>query len=134
MPVPHAPVPSHAPDATPLQAGSGLRACLKIPDPCKRRSRRFALAFTLAVALMCVLAGARSLREIGDQAAELPQDVLAALDVIAVGWLRSLAAARKPARPAAGSAEHVAINGKWLLGVGDGQVKLCSPRCSAATA
>jgi len=33
----------------------------------------------LAVAAACVLAGAKSFREIGDQAADLPQDVLARL-------------------------------------------------------
>ena len=49
-----------------------------------------------------------------------------ALDVIIGGWLRSLAAAGKPARRQDGPAEHVAIDGKWLRGVGDGQVTLFS--------
>ena len=127
----------------------------QVADPRKRRGRRFTLAFTLAVAVVCVLAGARSFREIGDQAADLPQDMLAALggvpcplrrripvpsekrirtllqdldgdalDVIIGGWLRSLAAGE--AGPQDGPPEHVAIDGKWLRGVGDGPVKLFS--------
>ena len=134
-----------------------LEVLAQVADPRRRRGRRFTLAFTLAVAVVCVLAGARSFREIGDQAADLPQDMLAALggvpcplrrkiavpsekrirtllqdldgdalDVAIGGWLRSLAAAGKPARPQDGPPEHVAIDGKWLRGVGDGQVKLFS--------
>jgi predicted transposase YbfD/YdcC len=134
-----------------------LEVLAQVTDPRRRRGRRFTLAFTLAVAVVCVLAGARSFREIGDQAADLPQDMLAALggapcplrrriavpsekrirtllqdldgdalDVIVGGWLRSLAAAGKPARPQDGPPEHVAIDGKWPRGVGDGQVKLFS--------
>jgi hypothetical protein len=53
MPVSHAPVPSRAPDAA---AGQGQ-----------------------APGLLEVLAGARSFRETGDQAADLPQDMFAAL-------------------------------------------------------
>ena len=80
MPVSHAPVPSRAPGAV---AGRDrvpglLEVLAQVADPRKRRGRRFALAFTLAVAVVCVLAGARSFREIGDQAADLPQEVLAA--------------------------------------------------------
>jgi hypothetical protein len=56
-----------------------LEALALVADPRGRRGRRFALAFTLAVAVVCVLAGARSFREIGDQAADLPQEMLAAL-------------------------------------------------------
>jgi len=159
MPVSHAPVSSRV-----LNAAVGrervpglLEVLAQVADPRKRRGRRFALAFTLAVAVVCVLAGARSFREIGDQAAGLPQEMLAdlggvpcplrrripvpsekrirtllqdldgdALDVIIGGWLRSLAAAGKPARQQDGPAGHVAIDGKWLRGVGDGQVKLFS--------
>jgi hypothetical protein len=51
----------------------------QVADPRKRRGRRFSLAFTLAVEVICVLAGARSFREVGDQAADLPQEMLAAL-------------------------------------------------------
>lgn len=49
----------------------------QIPDP--RRGRRFTVVFILAVAVACVLAGAKSFREIGDQARDLPQEVLARL-------------------------------------------------------
>ena len=47
-----------------------------VPDPRKLRGRRYPLVFVLAVAATCTLAGARTFREIGDQAADLPQDVL----------------------------------------------------------
>jgi predicted transposase YbfD/YdcC len=158
MPVSHAPVPSRALNTAGQERAPGLlEALAQVADPRRRRGRRFSLTFTLAVALVCVLAGARSFREIGDQAADLPQDILAelggtpcplrrkipvpsekrirtllqdldgdALDVIVGGWVRSLAAAGRPARPQDGPAEHVAIDGKWLRGVGDGQVKLFS--------
>jgi predicted transposase YbfD/YdcC len=159
MPVSHAPVPSRAPDdAADREPVPGLlEALAQVADPRRRRGRRFSLVFTVAVAVVCVLAGARSFREIGDQAADLPQDVLAALggvrcplrrriavpsekrirtllqdldgdalDGVVGGWLRSLAAAGKPSRPQDGPPEHVAIDGKWLRGVGDGQVKLFS--------
>jgi hypothetical protein len=155
----HAPVPSRAPDdAADREPVPGLlEAPAQVADPRRRRGRRFPLAFALAVAVVCVLAGARSFREIGDQAADLPQEMLAALggvpcplrrriavpgekrirtllqdldgdalDGVIGGWLRSPAAAGKPARPQDGPAEHAAIDGKWLRGVGDGPVKLFS--------
>ena len=99
----------------------------------------------------CAPAGAKNFREIGDQAADLPQEVLRrlggtprplrgkiiapsekrirtlvhaigadALDDLTGGWLRALADA--------GRLDHlltaIAIDGKWLRGVADGQVKL----------
>ncbi len=98
-----------------------------------------------------VLAGAKNFREIGDQAADLPQDLLArlggtphplrrqiiapsekrirtllqaldaaALDEIIGGWLRALAAAGRLET----LLTAIAIDGKWLRGVADGQVKL----------
>ena len=81
MPVSHAPVPSRAlNDPAGRERVPGLLEVLaQVADPRKRRGRRFALTFTLAVAVVCVLPGARTFREIGDQAADLPQDVLAAL-------------------------------------------------------
>jgi predicted transposase YbfD/YdcC len=152
------PCPPRALNAVGQERAPGLLEVLaQVADPRKRRGRRFALAFTLAVAVVCVLAGARSFWEIGDQAAGLSQDMLAALggvpcplrrkilvpsekrirtllqdldgdalDAVIGGWLRSLAASGKPARPQDGPPEHVAIDGKWLRGVGDGQVKLFS--------
>jgi predicted transposase YbfD/YdcC len=126
-----------------------LEVLALVPDTRKRRGRRFALVFMLAVAVACVLAGAKSFREIGDQAADLPQEVLGrlggkphpllrriiapnekrirtliheldaeSLDRLTGGWLRDLAdAGRLGGLP-------TAIDGKWLRGVGDGQVKL----------
>ena len=93
MPVSHAPVPSRVPDAAAGQerAPGLLEALAQVADPRKRRGRRFALTFTLAVALVCVLAGARSFREIGDQAADLPQDMLAALGGVPCPLRRKIA-------------------------------------------
>jgi predicted transposase YbfD/YdcC len=132
----------------------GLLAVLAlVPDPRKPRGRRYLLIFVLAVAAACTLAGARTFREIGDHAADLPQDVLRdlggrphplrrriiapsetrirtllhlidteALDLILGGWLRDLAAAGR----LDGLLTAIAIDGKWLRGVLDGQVKLFS--------
>jgi DDE_Tnp_1-associated/Transposase DDE domain len=129
-----------------------LEVLAQVADPRKRRGRRFGRVFVLAVAVCCVLAGARSFREIGDQAADLPQELLArlggrphplwrrivvpsekrirtllqALDVerldeITGGWLRALASARRLDR----LLKAIAMDGKWLRGIGDGQqVKL----------
>jgi predicted transposase YbfD/YdcC len=138
------------------QAGEEVRGLLEVlaqvPDTRRRRGRRYSLVFLLAVAVACVLAGAKSFREIGDHAADLPQEVLARLggtprpmrrritapsekrlrtliqdldaarlDELAGSWLRELADA--------GRLENlltaIAIDGKWLRGIGDGQqVKL----------
>jgi hypothetical protein len=128
-----------------------LEVLALVPDTRKERGRRFALVFILAVAVACVLAQAKSFREIGDHAADLPQEVLARLggkphplrrrivapsgkrirtlvqgldaenlDELIGGWLRILARAGRlePLLTA------IAIDGKWLRGVGDGQVKL----------
>jgi len=55
----------------------GLLAVLAlVPDPRRPRGRRYQLTFALAVAAACTLAGAKTFREIGDQAADLPQNVL----------------------------------------------------------
>jgi hypothetical protein len=56
-----------------------LEVLALVPDTRKRRGRRFALVFILAVAVACVLAQAKSFREIGDRGADLPQEVLARL-------------------------------------------------------
>jgi predicted transposase YbfD/YdcC len=130
----------------------GLLAVLAlVPDPRKPRGRRYPLAFVLAVAAACTLAGAKTFREIGDQAADLPQNVLRdlggrfcplrrkiiapsetrirtllhlistdILDQILGGWLRDLADAGR----LDGLLTAIAIDGKWLRGVLDGQVKL----------
>jgi hypothetical protein len=58
----------------------GLLAVLAlVPDPRRARGRRFSLVFVPGVAAACTLAGARTFREVGDQAADLPQEVLRAL-------------------------------------------------------
>jgi predicted transposase YbfD/YdcC len=146
---------SHARESAVTSAAGevpGLLGVLaQVPDPRKRRGRRFALVFMLAVAVACVLAGAKSFREIGDQAADLPQEVLARLggkprpllrriiapsetrirtlvhaigaddlDDLIGGWLRALADAGR----LDGLLAAIAIDGKWLRGVADGQVKL----------
>jgi predicted transposase YbfD/YdcC len=132
----------------------GLLAVLAlVPDPRKPRGRRYCLVFVLAVAAACTLAGAKTFRELGDHAADLPQDVLRdlggkrhplrckviapsetrirtllhridteILDEIIGGWLRDLADAGKLDGPLTA----IAIDGKWLRGVLDGQVKLFS--------
>jgi predicted transposase YbfD/YdcC len=130
----------------------GLLAVLAlVPDPRRPRGRRYPLVFVLAVAAACTLAGAKTFRELGDQAADLPQNVLRdlggrthplrrkiiapsetrirtllhltdteILDDILGGWLRDLADAGK----LDGLLTAIAIDGKWLRGVLDGQVKL----------
>jgi predicted transposase YbfD/YdcC len=128
-----------------------LEVLARVPDPRKRRGRRFLLVFVLAVAVTCALAGARNFREAGDHAADLPQKVLARLggrphpllrriivpgetrirtliqaigadfpDEVIGGWLRELADAGR----LDGLLTAIAIDGKWLRGVLDGQVKL----------
>jgi len=147
---------SHAP-VTPVTSTDErvpglLEVLAQVPDPRRRRGRRFGLVFLLAVAVACALAGAKNFREIGDHAADLPQDLLAAfggtphplrrkiiapsekrirtliqaldaarLDEITGGWLRALADAGR----LDGLLTAIAIDGKWLRGIGDGQqVKL----------
>ncbi len=149
MPVSHA--LSSALTSTDGQVPGLLEVLAQVPDPRKRRGRRFSMVFVLAVAVICVLAGAKSFREIGDQAADLPQELLAALgarphplrrritapsekrirtllqeldaaalDVITGSWLRALAVAGR----LDGLLTAIAIDGKWLRGVAEGQVKL----------
>jgi predicted transposase YbfD/YdcC len=128
-----------------------LEVLALVPDPRRRRGRRYLLVFVLAVAVACALAGARNFREAGDHAVDLPQDVLARLggrphpllgriiapsetrirtlihaigadilDDLIGGWLRALADAGR----LDGLLTAIAIDGKWLRGVLDGQVKL----------
>jgi predicted transposase YbfD/YdcC len=130
-----------------------LEVLARVPDPRARRGRRYLLTFVLAVAVACALAGARNFREAGDHAADLPQELLARLggtphplarqiiapsetrirtliqaigagflDDLIGGWLRALADAGR----LDGLLTAIAIDGKWLRGVLDGQVKLLS--------
>jgi fatty acid desaturase len=70
MPVSHAHVTAvTSTDEHEAGAVPGLLEVLaQVPEPRKRRRRRYVLVFVLAVAVACVLAGAKSFREIGDQA------------------------------------------------------------------
>jgi hypothetical protein len=81
MPVLHARAPAMASaDEEPGDELPGLLEVLaQVPDPRNRRGKRYTLVFILAVAVACVLAGAKNFREIGDHAADLPQEVLARL-------------------------------------------------------
>jgi predicted transposase YbfD/YdcC len=129
-----------------------LQVLAQVPDPRRRRGKRYLLVFVLAVAVACTLAGARNFREIGDHAADLPQGLpgrlggrphpllqqiiapsekrirtllqqidAAKLDEVTGCWLRSLAGAGR----LDGLLLAIAIDGKWLRGIGDGQqVKL----------
>lgn len=128
-----------------------LEVLAQVPDPRNIRGRRYLLTFVLAVAVACALAGARNFREAGDHAADLPQGVLARLggirhplrrritapsetrirtliqaigadllDDLTGGWLRALADAGRLDE----ALTAIAIDGKWLRGVLDGQVKL----------
>lgn len=81
MPVSHARM---TPSADSACCGGGqvpglLEVLAQVPDPRWKRGRRYGLVFVLAVATVCALAGARNFREAGDQAADLPQEVLARL-------------------------------------------------------
>ena len=81
MAVSHARVssPAGSPASGDGQVSGLLEVLAGVPDPRRRRGRRFGLVFVLAVAVVCALAGARSFRDAGDQAADLPQEVLARL-------------------------------------------------------
>jgi predicted transposase YbfD/YdcC len=150
MPVSHARVT--AVTSTDDEVPRMLEVLAQVPDPRRKRGRRFLLGFVLAVAVACVLAGAESFREIGDQAADLPQELLARLggrchplrrtitapsekrirtllqlidaarlDELTGSWLHALAGAGQ----LDGLLTAIAIDGKWLRGIGDGQqVKL----------
>jgi hypothetical protein len=65
-----------------------LTVLAAVPDPRRPRGRRCLLAFVLAVAAACTLAGAKTFREIGGQAADLPQNVAPAENLIHAGWSR----------------------------------------------
>lgn len=77
MPVSHA-VRSVLTSTDKQQVPGLLEVLAQVTDPRRKRGRRFTLVFVLAVAVVCVLAGAKNFREIGDQAGDLLQDLLAA--------------------------------------------------------
>jgi predicted transposase YbfD/YdcC len=130
----------------------GLLAVLAlVPDSRKPRGRRFPLVFALAVAAACTLAGAKTFREIGDHAADLPQDVLRDLGGRIHPLRRKIIAPSETrirtllhlidteildevtggwlrdladAGRLDGLLTAIAVDDKWLRGVLDGQVKL----------
>jgi predicted transposase YbfD/YdcC len=150
MPVSHARVT--AVTSTDDELPGLLEVLARVPDPRTRRGRRYTLVFMLAVAVACVLAGAKNFREIGDQAGDLPQEVLARLGGRPHPLLRTITApSEKRIRTLlqeidaarldeltggwlrgladAGRLDNllraIAIDGKWLRGIGDRQqVKL----------
>lgn len=152
MPVSHAPETTVTSENRDEKKVPGLLEMLaQVPDLRKRRGRRYELVFVLAVAACCALAGAKTYREIGDQAADLPQDVLARLGgrihplkraIIAPSEkrIRTLIQAIDAERldqiiggwlrtlAQAGKLEPlltaIAIDGKWLRGIADGTEKL----------
>ncbi len=128
-----------------------LEVLARVPDPRKRRGRRYLLVFVLAVAVACALAGARTFREVGDHAADLPQEVLRRLGGRPHPLLRRIIAPSETrirtlvhaisaetldeviggwlrsladAGGLDGLLTAIAIDGKWLRGVAGGQVKL----------
>ena len=123
----------------------------RVPDPRERRGRRYLLVFVLAVAVACTLARAGNFREVGDHAADLPQEVLRRLGgrphpllrrIVAPGEtrIRTLVHAigagfvdeviggwlreLADAGQLDGLLTAIAIDEKWLHGVLGGQVKL----------
>jgi predicted transposase YbfD/YdcC len=56
-----------------------LDVLAQVPDPRARRGIRHQMTCLLATAALAVLSGAKTFTEIGDHAADLPQDVLAGL-------------------------------------------------------
>ncbi len=89
---PSSPIPAaahrlHEPTTlTPEQARDLLDYLAHITDPRHRRGRRHALSVVLAVAVVAVLTGARSLAAIGEWASDAPGQVLAALGVRRDPW------------------------------------------------
>lgn len=152
MPVSHDPETTVTSENSDEEKVPGLLEVLaQVPDLRKRRGLRFTLVFVLAVAACCALAGAKTYREIGDHAADLPQDVLARLGgrvhplkrrIIAPSEkrIRTLIQAVDPevldriiggwlrALAEAGKLDGlltaIAIDGKWLRGIADGTEKL----------
>jgi predicted transposase YbfD/YdcC len=81
MPVSHAiPAPSNAHEDHEDHNICALLDMLgQLTDPRDPRGKRHALVFTLACAVVAVLAGAANFREVGSQAADIPQSLLAKL-------------------------------------------------------
>jgi DDE_Tnp_1-associated len=72
-------MPVSAVTSTDKEVPGLLEVLAQVPDPRRKRGRRFNLVFVLAVAAVSALAGATGFRELGDYADDLPQALLAAL-------------------------------------------------------
>lgn len=79
MSVSHVPVVSVLPAVTVgvEEVGDLRQALAALADPRRRRGVRQALLTVMVIAVIAVLAGAQNFREVGDDAADLPQEVLA---------------------------------------------------------
>lgn len=71
----------------PGEEPEGLLARLaRVPDPRNRHGRRYPVQVLLGIAVAAVLSGARSYTEVGEFAAELSQEQLAALGCVKRPW------------------------------------------------
>ena len=83
----------------------------QVPDPRRRRAKRYLLVFVLAAAVACTLAGAGNFREIGDHAADLPQGLPGRLGGRPHPLLRQIIApSEKRIRTLLQQIDHVAID------------------------
>jgi len=57
----------------------------RVPDPRKPRGVRHALVAVLMISVIAVLAGAQNFREMGDEAADLPTQILAQVGAAGAG-------------------------------------------------
>lgn len=111
--------------ADPQGAGQQVICVLRelfdqLVDPRKPRGRRHRLASVMMVTVLAALAGARNLREAGDRAGELPQEMLAAAGArisARTGRRRAPSAATIRRVVCAIDAAHAdALVGGWLAG------------------
>ena len=69
------------PSVDPAPHANLFDALVRVPDPRERRGKRYPLAGILTLAVTAVLAGARSFAAIGDWAADMTGDFLAAMNL-----------------------------------------------------
>jgi predicted transposase YbfD/YdcC len=101
-----------------LTIASLLTMLGKLTDPRKRRGKRYTLVFILACAVIAVLAGACTYRQIASQARDLPQSLLAILGARYSWFLRRYTApSAATLRRVLGSIDAAALDlliGSWL--------------------
>ena len=111
----------------------GLLEVLAQAAPRTRRGPLFGLVFVLAVAVACVLADAKGFREIDDQAADPPQELLATLGGQSHPLRRVAAPSEKriqAARPARRRSSPSGVGLRtWSPGSRSGRRSLRSPTC-----